>query len=66
MSKTNDAPRKTPTHFATVPIEVVKEIAIEDLPTDQLAGGASVKTVRRIKKSGPMPGSSREPSGKRR
>jgi hypothetical protein len=35
MSKTNGAAVKVPTHFETVPLAVVKEIAVADPPMDQ-------------------------------
>ena len=38
MAKSNDAPRKSQTHFEQVPIEVVKKIADQDVSKDKKAG----------------------------
>ncbi len=40
MAKSNDATRKSPTHFEQVPIEVVKKIAEQDSPKDRKVGTA--------------------------
>ena len=45
MSKTNGAPRKAPTHFATVPVEVVKKIAVEDVVSDPAITAADEMVV---------------------
>ena len=42
MAKSNDATRKSQTHFEQVPIEVVKKIADEDLSKDKKAGTVRV------------------------
>jgi len=66
MPKTNGAARKVPTHFETVPLEVVKEIAVEDLPTDQQFGVTIEKVQRPAKKNLLMPVPTRAPVGKKR
>jgi hypothetical protein len=66
MRKTNGAAGKVPTHFETVPIEVVKEIAVEDLPTDRKFGVAIEKVERPAKKNLLMPVPARAPAGKKR
>lgn len=66
MPKTNGAAGKVPTHFETVPLEVVKEIAVEDVPTDQKFGVATAKAARPAKKNLLMPVPTRAPSGKKR
>ena len=65
MSKTNGAAGKAPTHFETVPLEVVKEIAVEDLSTGKKLG-AAIENVRPAAKirQGPVP--TRAPAGKKR
>lgn len=40
MAKSNDATRKSPTHFEQVPIEVVKKIAEQDVSKDKGTGTA--------------------------
>ncbi len=50
MPKTNDAERKSRTHFETVPLEVVKEIVAEDPSTDYRIGAANHPVERRAKK----------------
>jgi hypothetical protein len=49
MSKTNGAVPKGPTHFDTVPLEVVKAIAVTDVPMDQIsvARDAIVEPVKK-------------------
>lgn len=64
MSKTKGAVGKVPTHFETVPLEVVKEIAVEDLPTDQKFGVVT-EDLRRAKKNRVMPVPTRAPGKKR-
>ena len=66
MPKTNGAAGKVPTHFETVPLEVVKEIAVEDSPTDQKLGVATPKVERPTRKNLLMPVPTRAPSGKKR
>ena len=66
MSKTNGAIGKAPTHFETVPLEVVREIAVEDLPTDRKFGVAIAKGGRPAKKNLLMPVPTRAPAGKKR
>jgi len=66
MPKTNGAAGKVPTHFETVPLEVVKEIAVEDLPTDRKFGVAIENVARRVKKNLLMPVPTRAPAGKKR
>jgi hypothetical protein len=65
MSKTNGAARKAPTHFETVPLEVVKVIAVVDLPTDQLIVAAH-EIVPPAKKRLLIPVPTRAPAGKKR
>ena len=62
MSKKNGAAGKAPKHFETVPLEVVKEIAVEDLPTDQKLGVA----IERPAKNRLMPVPTRAPAAKKR
>ena len=50
MLKTNDAERKSLTHFETVPLEVVKEIVAEDMSTDRRIGAAKHHAERPVKK----------------
>lgn len=50
MSKPNGSARKAPTHFETVPLEVVKEIAVVDVSTNQKIGGTSPSVERPAKK----------------
>jgi hypothetical protein len=64
MPKPNGAAGTGPTHFETVPLEVVKEIALEDLPTDETFGVAIEKVERPAKKVMPVP--TRAPAGKKR
>jgi len=66
MPKTNGAAGKVPTHFETVPLAVVKEIAVEDLPTDREFGVAIENVERRAKKNLLMPVPTRAPAGKKR
>jgi hypothetical protein len=40
MAKSNDATRKSRTHFEQVPLAVVKKIALQDAPKDKKAGTA--------------------------
>ena len=65
MPKTNGAAGKVPTHFETVPLEVVKEIAVEDFRRDQKLDVA-IEHVRPAKKTRLMPAATRAPSGKKR
>ena len=65
MPRTNGTAKKAPTHFETVPLAVVKEIAKEDLPTDQQFGVA-IDSVRPAKKSRLTPVPTRAPAGKKR
>ena len=66
MPKTNGATRKAPTHFETVPLEVVKEIAVEDFPTERKAGVAIENVERPTKKNRFMPVPTRAPAAKKR
>ena len=66
MPKRNGAAGKVPTHFETVPLEVVKEIAVEDLPTDRKLGVATEKVAPPAKRNLLMPVPTRAPSGKKR
>lgn len=66
MPKTNGAAGKGPTHFETVPLEVVKEITVEDVPTDRKAGEGGKKVARPAKKNLLMPVPTRAPAGKKR
>ncbi len=52
MTKSNDATRKSRTHFEQVPVEVVKKIATQDAPKDKRAGTArmSVDATSRKKR----------------
>jgi hypothetical protein len=45
MSKTNGAPRRAPTHFETVPLEIVKKIAVEDVVSDPAITAADEMVV---------------------
>jgi hypothetical protein len=63
MSKTNGAARKAPTHFETVPLEVVKEIAAADLPTNQPIVAADEIVTPPKKRLIPVP--TRAPAGKK-
>ena len=65
MRKTNGAKGKVPKHFETVPLEVVKEIAVEDFPTEQQVG-AAIDEVRPAKKNPLVPAPPRAPAGKKR
>lgn len=66
MPKTNGAAGNGPTHFETVPLEVVKVIAVEDRPTDQKFGAAIEKVARPAVKNLLMPVPTRAPAGKKR
>ena len=66
MPKTNGTNGKVPTHFETVPLEVVKEIAVEDVPTDQKRGVAIESVEPRAMKNLRMPVPTRAPAGKKR
>lgn len=63
MPKKNGTAGKAPTHFETVPLELVKEIAVEDFPTAQKFGVATGKVERPTRKN-PVP--TRAPAGKKR
>jgi len=52
MAKSNDATRKSQTHFEQVPIEVVKRIAERDASNDKKAGTARVGTEPTSRKKG--------------
>ena len=52
MAKSNDAKRKSQTHFEQVPIEVVKKIAEQDVSKDKKAGTARVGVVSTSRKKG--------------
>ena len=67
MPKTNGVAGKVLTHFETVPLEIVKEIAVEDLPTKQKLGAAIDTGARPTKNKNllrPVP--TRAPAGKKR
>jgi hypothetical protein len=63
MSKTNNAPRKGPKHFETVPLEVVKEVAVEIVPTAKVI--AADEIVKPDKKRSLTAVPSRAPAGKK-
>ena len=63
MSKTN-APPKGPTHFETVPLEVVKEVAVAIVPTAEVI--AADEIVKPAKKRSLMAVPTRAPAGKKR
>ena len=65
MPKTNGA-TKGPTHFETVPVEVVKEIAVEDLPTDRKLSLVIGTAERPARKNLLIPVPTRAPVGKKR
>ena len=65
MSKTNGAARKAPTHFETVPVEVVKIIAVADLPMDPIIVVGD-RIAEPAKKRLLMPVPTRAPAGKKR
>jgi len=50
MPKTNDAERKSRTHFETIPLEVVKEMVAEHVSTDYRIGAANHRVERSAKK----------------
>jgi hypothetical protein len=52
MAKSNDAPRKSQTHFEQVPIEVVKKIADPDVSKHKKAGTARSGAERTARKKG--------------
>lgn len=52
MAKSNDAPRKSQTHFEQVPIEVVKKVAEPDVSKDRKAGTARVGAEPASRKKG--------------
>jgi hypothetical protein len=64
MSKTDTAPRKGPTHFETVPLEVVKEVAVEIVSTAHVI--AADEVVKPAKKRSLTAVPTRAPAGKRR
>lgn len=66
MPKTNGAAGKAPKHFETVPLAVVKEIAVEDVPTDQKVGLATDNVDRRARKNLRAPAPTRAPAAKKR
>jgi hypothetical protein len=66
MPKTNGAIGKAHTHFETVPLEVVRVIAVEDLPTEDKAGAARDIVELPVKKNLLMPVPTRAPAGKKR
>jgi hypothetical protein len=63
MSKRNNARPKGPTHFETVPLEVVKEVAIDIVPTAQVI--AADKIVKPAKKRSLTAVPSRAPAGRK-
>ena len=64
MSKTNGLARKVPTHFETVPLEVVKVIAVADLPLDQIDPAEEI--VPPVKKRLVIPPFPTRPVGRKR
>ena len=50
MAQSNDATRKSQTHFEQVPIEVVKKIAEADVARDKKPGTARVGAAPTAKK----------------
>jgi hypothetical protein len=52
MAKSNDAPRRSQTHFEQVPIDVVKKIADQDVSKDKKAGTAPVGAEPTSRKKG--------------
>jgi hypothetical protein len=62
MSKTNGAPRKAPTHFETVPLEVVKKIAVEDVVSDPVIDAEDEMVAPAKKQVMPVP--TRAPAGR--
>ena len=52
MAKSNDATRKSQTHFEQVPIEVVKKIAEQDVSKDKKGGAAGVGVEPTSRKKG--------------
>jgi hypothetical protein len=52
MAKSNDATRKSQTHFEQVPIEVVKKIAEQDVSKDKKAGTARIGAEPTARKKG--------------
>ncbi len=66
MPKANGSDGKAPTHFETVPLEVVKEIAVEDVPADRIVAAPMKNVVRPAPKNLVMPVPTRAPAGKKR
>ncbi len=64
MSKTNGSAGKVPKHFETVPLEVVKEIAVADVPTNETTVAAD-EIVEPAKNRLLMLVPTRAPAGKR-
>jgi hypothetical protein len=52
MPKSNNATRKSPTHFEQVPIEVVKKIAEPDVSKDKKARTADMAVEPTSRKKG--------------
>jgi hypothetical protein len=52
MTKSNDATRKSQTHFEQVPVEVVKKIAEQDVSTGKKAGTGRVGAEPTSRKKG--------------
>jgi hypothetical protein len=65
MLKTNGSAGKVPKHFETVPLEVVKEIAVADVPTNETPVVAD-EIVEPAKKRLLMPVPTRAPAGEKR
>ncbi len=55
MAKSNDATRKSQTHFEQVPVEVVKKIADQDVSKDKKAGTVRVGAEPTSRKEGVSP-----------
>jgi hypothetical protein len=64
MSKTNNARPKGPTHFETVPLEVVKEVAVAIVPTAQVIATDEIVTPAKKRTLVAVP--TRAPDGKKR
>ena len=66
MPKRNGANGKAPTHFETLPVEVVKEIAIEDFPTAKKFRVGTEQVERPAMSNVRMPVPAGAPTGKKR
>jgi hypothetical protein len=66
MPNANGAVKKATTHFETVPLDVVRVIAVEDVPTDLKLVVAIEKVERPAKRNLLAPVPTRAPAGKKR